>query len=89
MTSSISKIENPLIENIEMDHFGFSKGRLATKGIAPCIGFIVILNDAEEVFIEHRSDIFFPAKLKLKNVGLCFQNLAEHISEVLPTSNIT
>jgi len=62
---------------------------LATTGVARCICFIVILNDAEEVFIEHRSDIFFPAQLKLENVGLCFQNLAEHINEILPTSNIT
>jgi hypothetical protein len=38
-------------------------------------------------FVEHRSAIYFPAELKLRNVRLCFHNLAEHIKKVLPRSN--
>jgi hypothetical protein len=72
-----------------MDHYGFNIDRLATTGIGPCICFVVTLNNGKEVFVEHRSDIFLPLKVGLVNTSLCFQNLAEHVKEVLPTSTIS
>lgn len=89
MASSTIKVDNPLIKNIEMDHYEFSAGPLATVGVGPCICFLIILNDGQQVFLEHRSDIFFASNLSLKNTSLCLENLAEHVSEVLPTSKIT
>ncbi len=53
--------------------------------VGPCICFVAILNDGQEVFMEHRSDTCFPAEFKVENVRSCFQNIAKHISEVLPT----
>jgi hypothetical protein len=49
--------------NIEMDHFDFSTNRLVTAEVDPCICFIVIVNNGQEVFIEHRSDVFFQVNL--------------------------
>jgi len=75
-----------------MDYFGISTyDRLATTGVGPCIGFVVILNtdDDRQVFIEHRSDTYFPAILTLHNVRLCFQNLAKHIVQLRPEFDIT
>ncbi len=38
-----SKIINKAMDNIEIDHFGFSTDRMATVGVGPCICFIIIL----------------------------------------------
>lgn len=54
-----SSVENHRIDNIEMDHFGSSTGCLATQGVGPCICFVVTLNNGQQIFLEHRSDIFF------------------------------
>jgi hypothetical protein len=80
MTSSIA--------NIEIDHFGCIADRVATKNIGRCICFITILNDGK-VFVEHRSDIFFPSEITSDNVALWIENLAEHIVQAAPGSNIT
>jgi hypothetical protein len=76
------------IYDIDMDHFGQSDDRLATTGLASCIGFVVILNDGQNVFVEHRSDIYLPTTINLENIRSCFKNVAKHIFEILPTSNI-
>ena len=88
MASATSNIPTGTIEMVDMDCYGSSKNCLATRGVGPCVCFIVVFNNEAEVFLEHRSDIFFPAKPSLINIDLCLQNLAEHINEILPTSNI-
>jgi hypothetical protein len=52
---------------------------LCAAGVGPYVGFVVILNNGQDVFIEHRSDTFFPVEINLKNVRACFKNIAEHI----------
>jgi hypothetical protein len=47
------------INDIDIDHFGWSVDRLGTTSVSTCVGFIVILNDGQDLFVEHRSDAFF------------------------------
>jgi len=81
--------KNKSIDDIEMDHFGYSADRLSTTGVGNSIGFVVLLNNGRDLFVEHRSDIFLPQIITLKNVCSCFKNVAKHISEVFSNSNIT
>jgi hypothetical protein len=60
--ASKSNVGNDAIENIKMDHFGGTEGRVAIIGVGPCICFLIILNNGQELFLEHRSDIFFLLK---------------------------
>jgi hypothetical protein len=76
------------IANIDMDYFGCTTGRIATKNIRPCICFVVIF-EGGMVFLEHRSDIFLPQNFTIETTKLVFQNLAEHIDESKPSSRIT
>jgi hypothetical protein len=57
-SSSVPKAENQLIENIDMECYGSTKGLLTAIRVGPCICFAAILNDGQEVFVEHRSDTF-------------------------------
>ncbi len=77
------------INDIEMDHFGSGIDYLATTGLGPCVGFLVLLDNNQHIFIEHRSSLYLPPSINLATVRLCFQNVAKHVSELLPTSNIT
>jgi len=88
MASTVPK-NKQLIENIEMEAFGSTKVRLATIGVGPCICFVVILDDGCEVFLEHRSDAYLPATVTTENIDLCLQNLAEHVNDVSPSSQIS
>ncbi len=87
-STTINKI-NKLINDIDMDHFSSSTDWLGTAGIGPCVGFMILLNNNEHIFIEHRSDIYFPSELNLDNVRLCFKNIVKHVSTILPESSIT
>jgi hypothetical protein len=75
-------VSSSTINDIEMDHFGLAIDYLATKGLGPCIGFIVLSNNCQHIFIEHRSDIYFPRAINLDNVRLCFNNIAQHTTYV-------
>jgi len=74
-----------------MNYFGISTDRLVTTGVGPCVCFSVILNSADDkqIFIEHRSDAYFPSSLTLNNVRLYLQNVAEHIVQLCPEPDIT
>ena len=39
--------------HIDMDHFGSGIDYLATTGLGPCIGFVVLLDNNQHIFIEH------------------------------------
>jgi hypothetical protein len=82
-------IKNELINDIKMDHFSYSSDRLGTTGVNSCVGFVVFLNNNQNVFIEHRTDVYFPEELSLENIRLCFENVATHIFKVLPESHVT
>jgi len=60
-----------------MNYFGISTDRLVTTGVGPCVCFSVILNSADDkqIFIEHRSDAYFPSSLTLNNVRLYYKML--------------
>ncbi|CAF1445978.1 unnamed protein product [Adineta steineri] len=77
------------INDIEMDHFGSGIDYLATTSVRTCIGFVVLLDDNQHIFIEHRSFVYLPPSSNLETVRLCFQNVVKHISDELATSNIT
>ena len=77
-----------LINDIETDHFGSDKNCLATTGLGPCIGFIVLLNNSQQIFIEHRSDISLPREITLNNIRSCFKNVSQHISKTASKLNI-
>ncbi|CAF5021126.1 unnamed protein product, partial [Rotaria sp. Silwood1] len=62
---------------------------LATTDLGPCIGFVVLLDNNQHIFIEHRSSVYLPSSINLVTVRLCFQNVAKHVSDLLPTSSIT
>ncbi|CAF1284584.1 unnamed protein product [Rotaria magnacalcarata] len=84
-----STTNDQLINNIEMDHFGCSTHRLSTTGINSCVSFIILLNHGEHIFMEHRSDVYFPTLLNMENVRLCFENIAEHLCRIQPQSDVT
>ena len=77
------------INDIDMDDYGQSDDRLATTGVSPCLGFVVILDHGQNIFIEHQSDVSLPVEMNLENVRSCLKDVANHVFEVLPTSNIT
>jgi len=77
------------INDIEMDHFGCGIDFLASKSVGPCIGFVVLLDHGQHIFVEHRSPNFIPTKVNLNNTRLCLQNVAKHVSDSFPTSSIT
>ncbi|CAF0939757.1 unnamed protein product, partial [Adineta steineri] len=82
-------MSNNSINDIEMDRFGSEVDYLATTSVVPCIGFVVLLDDNQHIFIEHRSSVYLPPSNNLETARLCFQNVAKHISDELTTSNIT
>jgi hypothetical protein len=88
MASTTPK-ESHSIENIEMDAFGVTTDLLATKGVIPCICFVVILEDGCELFLEHRNDPFLPPTIITETICLCLHNLAQHVSDVSPSSRIS
>lgn len=65
MASAISKTDKSSIEQIEMGCFVLTPSRVATLGVGTCICFLVILNDGQEIFLEHRSDDYLPQENKL------------------------
>lgn len=71
------------------DDYGQSADRLATTGVGPCVGFVVILNHGQNIFIEHLSELSLFEEMNLENVRSCLKNVAKHVFEVLPTSSIT
>jgi hypothetical protein len=77
------------INDIEMEHFGCSNDWLSTTGVNTCVGFIVFLNNGENVLIEHWSDISFPETLNINNVRSCFKKIARHIDKLFEHSNVT
>ena len=77
-----------LIDDIDMDHFGQSDGPLATSGLVTCVGFVVILNQGQNVFIEHRSDVFLPVEIDAATVRLLLDDVIEHIAKVIPKFTI-
>ncbi|CAF1571016.1 unnamed protein product [Rotaria magnacalcarata] len=77
------------INDIELDHFGSGIDYLATTSLGPCIGFVVLLDNNQHIFIEHRSPAYLPPSINLATVRLCFQNVAKQVSDLLPTSSIT
>ncbi|CAF2246871.1 unnamed protein product [Rotaria magnacalcarata] len=78
---------NKLINDIEMDHCASSNDSLATTGIGPCIGFVILLNDCHHVFIEHRSSVYLPSTFDLNNVRSVLKSVVQHVSKTLPGSN--
>ncbi|CAM4793515.1 unnamed protein product [Rotaria magnacalcarata] len=80
---------NKLINDIEMDHCASSNDSLATTGIGPCIGFVILLNDCHHVFIEHRSSVYLPSTFDLNNVRSVLKSVVQHVSKTLPGSSIT
>lgn len=76
------------IDDIDMGDYGQSDDCLATTGVGPCVAFVVILNHGQNVFIEHLTDISLPEIMNLENVRLCLKDVANHVFDVLPTSNI-
>jgi hypothetical protein len=77
------------INDIEMDHFGSKADLLATTGLGPCVGFLVLLDHGQHIFLEHRSSIYLPQEINSVTVGSCFANVAKHLSAMLPQSTIT
>ncbi|CAF1282425.1 unnamed protein product [Rotaria sordida] len=77
------------INDIKVDHFGSGIDYLATTSLGPCIGFVVLLDNNQHIFIEHRSSVYIPPLINLATVRLCFQNVAKHVSDLLPISSIT
>lgn len=79
----------PSIYDIEMDCFGSSLDRLATTGLNSCVAIVAFLNPDKHIFVEHKSDIYWPKTLNLENSRICFENIANNISKILPESDIT
>ena len=84
-----AEIRARAIFDVDMDHFDCSKDSLATTGVNTCICFVIILDTDQHVFIEHRSDPYFPSVITSENVPLCLKNVAEHVHAMKPKSNIT
>lgn len=80
---------NKLINDIEMDHYDCSTDSLGTTGVGPCIGFVILLNDSEYIFIEHRNSLNLPSQFNWNNVRSILKGIVEHVSIKLPGSNIT
>jgi hypothetical protein len=83
------KEKNELINDIEMEHFGCNTHWLGTTGINSCIASIILLNNNQNIFIEHRSDIYLPVEINLDNVRLWFENVAKHASTSVSGAKIT
>ena len=77
------------IYDVDVDFFVCAKDSITTTGINTCICSVVILNEGEYVFLEHRSDTYLPMIIDYENVQLYLQNLAQHIYKILPKSSIT
>ncbi|CAF0922837.1 unnamed protein product [Adineta steineri] len=77
------------INDIEMGHFGSGIEFLATTSLGPCISFLIILDKAENIFIEHRTAISLPSEMNMKTVRSCLEILAKHCSDTTPQLTIT
>jgi hypothetical protein len=83
MTLNTINVEKEMINDIEMDCFGSSNDFLSTTGIGPCVAFAVLLASGQNIFLEHRSGLFLPeGKMNINNVGLCLNNVGEHIETI-------
>ncbi|CAF3917787.1 unnamed protein product [Rotaria sordida] len=80
---------NKFINDVEMGHFASSNDSLATTGIGPCIGFIILLDDYQHILIEHRSSINLPREFDLDNVRSLLKDLVRHVTATLPGLSIT
>jgi hypothetical protein len=76
------------INDIDMDHFGSANNYLATSGLGPCVGFVVLLNNSKQIFIEHRSDPTLPKEITLNNTRSLFKNISQHVSKDASGLNI-
>ena len=83
------RMKSKIIWDVNMDNFDVSNGRLATAGIGPCFCFLVVLNNGQEVFIEHRSAVFLNTASQNHRVAECFTDVAEHIDMKRPGAIIT
>ncbi|CAF2126770.1 unnamed protein product [Rotaria magnacalcarata] len=75
------------INDIEMDHYDISENCLGTKGIGPCLCFIILLDDGR-IFMEHRSDYYLSSNFTTKNVRLCLKNVIQHLISYPHTAKI-
>ncbi len=76
------------INDIEMDHFSSAKNYLATSGLVSCIGFVILLNNSKQIFIEHRSDPTLPKQITLNNTRSLLKNISQHASKDASGLNI-
>jgi hypothetical protein len=90
MTLNTINVKKEMINDIEIDCFGSSNDFLSTTGVGPYVAFAVLLASGQNIFLEHRSDLFLPiGKMDVNNVGLCLNNVGEHIRLTSPGSTIT
>ncbi|CAF1613503.1 unnamed protein product, partial [Rotaria magnacalcarata] len=82
------KISRSYLQDVSLGH-GIPKNRLATTGVGSCIGFIAFLNNGEDIFIEHLSDISRPTIINIDSIREYFEDISEHIDDAFPHGNIT
>ncbi|UJR35437.1 hypothetical protein I4U23_028194 [Adineta vaga] len=61
----------------------------STLGVGPCVGFVVLLDQGQLIFIEHRGPDRCPSKMNLDNVRMCLEEVASHVTTALSSSIIT
>jgi hypothetical protein len=76
------------IANVAMDQCQCSTQRLGTTGVGPCMCFIVILDEGEYVYIEHRSGLGLPREFTAMHATQYLKRIAKQIHSMRPTSNI-
>ncbi|CAF1152484.1 unnamed protein product [Rotaria sordida] len=77
------------INDIEMGHFGSGIDYLATTGLGPYVGFLVLFDNSKHIYIEHHSPVCLPSEINLATVHAWLENVAKRVSVTLPESKIT
>ncbi|CAF1041661.1 unnamed protein product [Rotaria sordida] len=64
-----------------MDKYDLRTGCLASTGANPCVIFLVLFMNNEEIFIEHRFSI--PDNVNKDNMKKCLSYVASHIDDLV------
>lgn len=78
-----------LIPDVDMDQCQCSSQRLGITGVGTGVCFVVILNNGEDVFIEHRSGVGLPEDFTEVQATQYLECIAKQIHLMLPGSSVT
>lgn len=78
-----------VIHDVSMESFAVASGHLPTTGLNGCVGFVIILDDGSDIFIEHRSGLLLPLRNDIEDIREYLREVVRSLTKLKPRSQIT